>query len=173
MKALRNLLILGLAGWIAWNALAPKAPGDRPTLTLSNGPLRLEVASDGREMGRFEQSRLGGNAWYYHHPAQGPSHYQVVVRDSTCGSEATYDATEMTVLAGGSGSSSNITIDISGFGPFTSLEVDPDSQTKLARSAPARLDIGDESQTLEQVRVAGSTCAFTSGEGSIEIGQRH
>jgi len=176
MKALRNLIILGLIGWVVWIYVFQQGPGDRPPVLVSNGPLRIEVPSETGNPGDFQKGLMNmGQSWYHHHPAHGPSRFEVVVTDSSCGSEARYDATELIVLAGGGGTSSRLTISVGGGGPPTYLEVAPDIGTGVRQdpASPTRLDVGGPDEQLQTVRVAGATCAFSPGEGSITINQRH
>jgi hypothetical protein len=177
MKALRNLVILGILGALVWSLFLQQGPGDRPSILVSNGPVRIEEASDGKRRGEFQKGLLGmGRSWYHHHPAHGPSHFEVVVTDSSCGPEARYDDTELTVLSGGPGTSSTFTISIWGIGPLAYLEVDPDTGTTLnhdAAAAPQQILVGTREEQLQTVRIGAATCAFVAGQGSITINQRH
>src|SRR5262245_40388646 len=124
MKALRNLVILGVIGFLAWNHFVPEAVGDRPPILISNGPVRIEAQADNKGRGAFEQGMFGmGTGWYHHHPTRGPMHLEAVVEGSTCGENARYNAEEIRVLMNGTaGTSSAVTISVGGFPPFTSLE---------------------------------------------------
>jgi hypothetical protein len=176
MKTLRNLIVLGLIGWIGWTAVFQPGPGERPPVVISNGPVRVEAQADSKGAGRFEKGMLGiGRSWFHHHPSQGPTHFEVVVTGSSCGSDAKYDAAELTVLSGGSGTSSSVTISIVGVGALTYLAVEPDTGTTVSQDAtrtPFQIEVGGREDQLQQVRVSGSTCAFNPGEGTITIAQR-
>lgn len=173
MKALRNLVIIGVVGWIGWTLAFQQGPGDRPSILVSNGPVRIEVQSDGTGTGEFQKGLLGiGQSWYHHHPAHAPSHFEVVVNESSCGAEARYDATELRVTSGGSGATSMVTISVGGVGPLSYLEVEPDTGTILGHDTSTQITMGGRDDILLSVRVAGSTCAFNPGQGSITINQR-
>jgi hypothetical protein len=175
-KALRNLIVIGVLGWLGWTLLFKPGPGERPPILISNGPVRIEAQPDGRGAGDFQKGLLGiGRSWYHHHPSQGPTHFEVVVADSSCGQDAKYDATEFTVISGGSGTSSTFTISVGGMGALTYLAVDPANSTKVNQDAtrtPHQIEVGERDELLQSVRVAGSTCAFNPGQGSITINQR-
>lgn len=174
MKALAKLAVVGIAGLIAWNVIFKQGPGDRPSIVIRNGPVSIEEQSDGNPSGDFQKGTfIVGRSWYYHHPAHAPTHFDVVVTDSSCGSEARYDATELRVLSGGNGTSSTVTISVSGIGPLAYLAVEPDSGTNVTHSARGRIEMGGRDEQLQSVRLAGSNCAFVSGQGSITINQRH
>jgi hypothetical protein len=176
MKTLRNLIVLGVIGWIGWTVLFQQGQGERPPIVISNGPVRIEAQPDGRGAGDFQQGLLGiGRSWYHHHPSQGPTHFEVVVADSSCGPDAKYDATELTVISGGSGTSSTVTISVGGVGALTYLAVEPSNGTKVTHDAaltPHQIEVGERDEQLQSVSVAGSTCAFTPGQGTITITQR-
>ena len=172
MKILRNLIILGILGYLGWTYVLKREPGDQPAVQILNGPLRIEAQSNRLGRGTFAKSRFSlDNAWYYHHPAHGPSRLEVVINDSSCGGEARYNTDEVRIISSGSGTSSMLTVSIFGFGPLTSLMIQPQSDTKMTPDPRAayRLMIGGAEDQLMSVKVAGSMCAFTAGEGSITI----
>jgi hypothetical protein len=176
MKGLRNLVIVGLLGYFAWNYFVPQGIGERSPLYISNGPVRIEAQPDRQGRGSFEKGLYGmGRPFYHHHPGQGPSRLEVVVSGSSCGDEARYDVTELWVLATGAGTSSTVTIQIWKIGPVSFLEIDPNTGTSLVRDAtqPHALEMGLRDQTLTSVRVAGTNCAFQPGNGFITIFQKH
>ena len=177
MKAIRNLAILAILGWLVWSLFLQESPGDRPSMLISNGPVRIEEQSDGKVSGDFRKGLFGmGRSFYHHHPAHGPTHFEVVVNDSSCGSDAKYDATDLIVLSGGSGTSSTITISIWGVGPLAYLEVDPDTGTNVTHDpmvTPQQILVGTREEQLQTVRIGAATCAFSPGQGSITINQRH
>jgi hypothetical protein len=177
MKAIRNLAILGVLGWLAWSYFVPQGMGDRPSIVIANGPVRIEVqAQRGKERGTFEQGMFGmGHGWYHHHPNRGPSKLEAIVEGSTCGENAHYEVDELRILSNGAGTSSTVVVSIGGIGPFTSLQIDPQGDTSIKPDArtPYQLLIGTSDETLTQVRVGAATCAFQSpGEGSITIVQK-
>ena len=175
MKAILKLAIVGIIGYMAWNYVFQQGTGERPGVFVMNGPVRVEAQYDSRGRGEFQKGIWGyGRAWYHHHPGHGPSHFEVVVTDSSCGPEARYDATEMRVLSTGAGTSSTVTISVGGIGPLGFLTVDPDTGTTITPDPrqPYRLDIGGRDDQLTNVRIAGSSCAFQPGQGAIAIYQK-
>ena len=175
MKGLIKLAIVGAVGYFAWNYFFPPGIGTRPALFISNSPVRIEAQPDKQGRGNFERGLYGmGRPWYHHHPGQGPKTMEVVITDSTCGSEARYDAKEMWILSTGNGTSSTTTIQVWNLGPVSFIEVDPNTGTTIARDArlPYALDIGLRDETLTNVRVAGANCGFQPGQGSITIFQK-
>jgi hypothetical protein len=99
----------------------------------------------------------------------------VVVTDSSCGPEAKYDGTELTVLSGGGGKSSTLTISIWGLGPVAYLEMNPDNGTNMVHDSmvtPQRIEVGTRDEQLQTVRIGAATCAFSPGQGSITINQK-
>jgi len=179
MKAIRNLAILGVIGWLAWSYFVPQGTGDRPPIVIANSPVRVEVQTQRNIQGRgtFELGMFGmGRAWYHHHQNPGPQKLQAIVEGSTCGDHAQYDVDELRILSNGpAGTSSTVVISIGGIGPFTTLQIDPQGDTVIKPDSrtPYQLLIGTPEETLTQVRLGAATCAFQSpGEGSITIVQK-
>jgi hypothetical protein len=172
MKVLRNLAILAVLGWLGWSYLTKTEPGDQPPVVISNGPVHIESMPDKqRRRGTFEKSKFSlDRSWYFRHPAQGPTHFDVLVSNSTCGPEARYDTTELRVLSNGVGMSQTVTISVGGFLSMTALELDPgDSTITRDERMPYQLVIGRSEDQLTSVTIERSTCAFNAGEGSITI----
>jgi len=175
MKALLKLAAVVIIGYMAWNYLFPQGTGNRPAIFVMNGPVRVEAQPDTKGRGEFKKGMWGfGRSWYHYHPAHSPSHFEVVVTDSSCGSEARYDATDLRILASGAGTSSTGTIQVGGIGPLGYLQVDADTGTTLTPDPrqPYRLDFGGRDDQLTNIRIAGSSCAFQAGQGAIAIYQR-
>jgi len=176
MKALLKLAVLGLIGYVAWNYFFPEGTGNRSPVIVSNGPVRIEATRDNRGTGEFKKGLFGwSRSWYHYHPGHSPSGFDVIVTDSSCGSEARYQATEMRILSTGNGTSSTVTIQIAGLGPLAYLEVDPDTDTKVTPDPrqPFRLDVGGRDDQLNNIRIAGSSCAFIPGQGTVTIYQTY
>jgi len=98
----------------------------------------------------------------------------VRVTDSSCGSDASYQATELTVMSAGSAGSSSVRISVWNLGPVSFVEVDPFTATNVVRDTRQsyQLNIGQGDDQLQTVRIAGASCAFTPGSGTITILQR-
>jgi hypothetical protein len=176
MKGLLKFGVVVLVGYFAWNYLFQQGTGDRPPVFVMNGPVRVEAQFDARGRGEFKKGMWGwGNSWYHHHPAHSPSSFEVIVTESSCGAEARYTASELRILSSGSGASSSFNIKAGGVGPLGFLEVEPDTGTTVTPDPrqPYRIDIGSRDDQLTNVRVAGSSCAFVAGQGSIAIYQKH
>jgi hypothetical protein len=175
MKALLKLGIVVLAGYVAWNYFFPKGTGVRAALFMTNGPVRIEAQANNRGRGEFRKGMFGaGRSWYHHHPGQAPSTMEVTVTDSSCGSDATYQVTEFTVLSAGSAGSSSVRISIWSIGPASFVQIDPFTGTKIDRDPMQQhqLNVGERDDQMQTVRIAGSSCAFTGGSGTITIVQK-